>query len=136
MYASTNAENDKIVHLTGTLNHDLRYLQHPLPSDTNIIFTFTKAKDKQLLDHFIQYVDVNDSSSGLADNTSIPDVRICLTYFELYILRKVFDVSIHEKIMDALKQNIDGEKRLLKYFYNRVQVFSELVPGNSRSFTR
>ncbi len=70
-------------------------------------------KDKQLIDH---------SKLPDSEEEGTPEFRIWLVYMELYMLRKIFDVRVHEKIMSLLKSPSNSDKRFLRYFYNRVQV--------------
>ncbi len=111
MYCSTDRDNVKVVNLSGLLQHDLRYLTQPFPSDIAINFVLTKSKNKQLIDY----------QKIVEDDEDPFEFRLRLVNFELYLLRKIFDVNIHEKTMSLLNR---GENTFLRYFYNRVQVIN------------
>ena len=143
----------KIIHLTGLLHHDLRYLEHPLVSDTNFVFTLTRAKDAALINRGEPLVPktYDEATNKEKDYSAAQlekirkmkgkELAIHLKYFELYLLRQVLKPAIHERMMELLgsshaKNGLTSEKRMMKWFYNRVQLFSELIPGNTRTFLR
>lgn len=96
------------------------------------VFTFTKAKDKVL----VQHKPILNAGGVIPADYVEPQFKIVLKYFELYILRKVFEPKLTDSINNALAKKINDEGRFLRYFYNRVQVYSELLPGNTLSFER
>lgn len=80
---------------------DLRYMDHPFPSDVRLVFTLTRAEDKQIL------------NGPKPDNGT--EFFIHLKEFELYVKRLVLNPTLYSKIEERLTSSP------LNYYYYRLQ---------------
>lgn len=133
LYTKKDKNEENLVHLVGDLNHDLKTLEGPFPSNTSIIIRLSKAKDEKVL-----MVNMKKSDdSGEDDPEKLKQkYRIVIKDIELHIKRyikiKYFKYVIFYKPMyncriilkPELQAKIEKlmETRPLRYFYTRLEV--------------
>ena len=101
--------------MTGELNHDLRNLEAPLPSNVQIVIRLTKACDKKIL-----MVNQNDADGNLDPIKAAVKYRMVIKYIEMHVKRQCLNVEMRQKVDTLIKE------KPLRYFYDRLQVFEQL----------
>ena len=100
-----------LVNLTGDLNHDLRTLQAPIPSNVEITIRLKKAQDAKVL-----MVNVLNDDGEIDEEKKKQKYRIVIRSIELHIKRQFLNVNLQNKIDNLLQH------KPLRYFYTRLQV--------------